>query len=98
MMSSSMILRRSALLSSSAIRCIRRLQEAPTPLYNRALNDNFPNKNRPDNRFSVIRTFSSKETVTITYCDPEGGEHPVEAEIGKNLLDVAHDNNIELEG
>lgn len=92
------ILRRSALLSSSAIRCIRRLQETPTPLY-RALNHCFPNKKRPDNRFSVIRTFAaSKEIVTITYCDPEGGEHPVEAEIGKNLLDVAHDNNIELEG
>ncbi|KAL7448006.1 hypothetical protein ACHAWC_000273, partial [Mediolabrus comicus] len=90
------ILRRSALLSS-AIRCIRRSQETPTPLH-RALNHCFPNKKRPDNRFSVIRTFASKETVTITYCDPEGGEHPVEAEIGKNLLDVAHDNNIELEG
>jgi len=36
--------------------------------------------------------------VTITYCDPYGTEHPVEAEIGKHLLDVAHDNNIELEG
>lgn len=30
--------------------------------------------------------------------DPSGEEHPVEAEIGKHLLDVAHDNNIELEG
>lgn len=36
--------------------------------------------------------------MTITYCDPDGTEHPVEAEIGKHLLDVAHDNNIELEG
>ena len=36
--------------------------------------------------------------MTITYCDPDGTEYPVEAEIGKHLLDVAHDNNIELEG
>lgn len=36
--------------------------------------------------------------MTIIYRDPDGGEHPVEAEIGKNLLEVAHDNNIELEG
>ena len=36
--------------------------------------------------------------MTITYCDPDGTEHPIEAEIGKHLLDVAHDNNIELEG
>ena len=46
----------------------------------------------------IIRSFSSKETVTITYIDPGEEEHPVEAEVGKNLLDVAHDNNIELEG
>ena len=45
-----------------------------------------------------MRSFSSKETVTITYVDPLGEEHPVEAEVGKHLLDVAHDNNIELEG
>ena len=47
---------------------------------------------------TTVRLFSSKETVTITYVDPSGDEHPVEAEIGQHLLDVAHDNNIELEG
>ena len=36
--------------------------------------------------------------MTISYIDPGEEEHPVEAEVGKNLLDVAHDNNIELEG
>ena len=46
----------------------------------------------------IARYFSSKETVTITYIDPSGDELPVEAEVGKHLLDVAHDNNIELEG
>eukprot|EP00580_Thalassiosira_gravida_P009447 CAMPEP_0201645924 /NCGR_PEP_ID=MMETSP0493-20130528/33020_1 /ASSEMBLY_ACC=CAM_ASM_000838 /TAXON_ID=420259 /ORGANISM="Thalassiosira gravida, Strain GMp14c1" /LENGTH=102 /DNA_ID=CAMNT_0048120969 /DNA_START=104 /DNA_END=412 /DNA_ORIENTATION=+ len=34
----------------------------------------------------------------MTYIDPGEEEHQVEAEVGKNLLDVAHDNNIELEG
>ena len=48
--------------------------------------------------FEAVRSFSSKETVTITYIDPSGDEHAVEAEVGKHLLDVAHDNNIELEG
>ncbi|KAL7478008.1 hypothetical protein ACHAW6_003794 [Cyclotella cf. meneghiniana] len=44
------------------------------------------------------RQFSSEETVTITYVDPNGEEHPVEAKVGQHLLDVAHANNIELEG
>lgn len=71
----------------------RRLQKtsAPSSAY-RAVQHNTPNYR------STTRAFSSKETVTITYCDPDGTEHPVEAEIGKHLLDVAHDNNIELEG
>ncbi|KAL3780620.1 hypothetical protein ACHAW5_000158 [Stephanodiscus triporus] len=56
----------------------------------------------------VLRRFSSttgddggviaKQTIKITYIDPSGEEHSVDAEIGKNLMDVAHDNNIELEG
>merc|ERR1712125_99429 len=37
-------------------------------------------------------------TVPITYVDADGTEHVVQAEIGKNLMEVAHDNNIELEG
>jgi hypothetical protein len=49
-------------------------------------------------RDAIVRQFSSKETVTITYVDPSGDEHPVEAEVGQHLLDVAHANNIELEG
>ena len=40
----------------------------------------------------------AQEAVSFTYIDPTGEEFPVEAEIGKHLLDVAHDNNIELEG
>lgn len=36
--------------------------------------------------------------VSITYIDPDGEETTVDAEIGQNLLHVAHDNNVELEG
>jgi len=36
--------------------------------------------------------------VPITYIEPSGDEKEVQAEIGKNLLDIAHENNIELEG
>ena len=36
--------------------------------------------------------------VPIIYIDPMGDEQEVEAEVGKNLLDIAHDNDIELEG
>ncbi len=45
-----------------------------------------------------MRLLSSKSTVSITFIDPDGEEKVVDAEIGKHLLDVAHDNNIELEG
>lgn len=38
------------------------------------------------------------KAVTIIYVDPTGEEFEANAEVGKNLLDVAHDNNIELEG
>jgi ferredoxin len=37
-------------------------------------------------------------TVPITYIEPNGDEKEVQAEVGKHLLDIAHDNNIELEG
>ena len=38
------------------------------------------------------------ETVQITFIDSMDKEYKVNAEIGKSLLDVANDNNIELEG
>mmetsp|Transcript_22877 Transcript_22877/g.34341 ORF Transcript_22877/g.34341 Transcript_22877/m.34341 type:complete len:159 (-) Transcript_22877:281-757(-) len=38
------------------------------------------------------------ETVPITYIEPHGAVHEVQAEIGKNLLTVAHENNVDLEG
>mmetsp|Transcript_9859 Transcript_9859/g.16467 ORF Transcript_9859/g.16467 Transcript_9859/m.16467 type:complete len:148 (-) Transcript_9859:237-680(-) len=39
-----------------------------------------------------------KNTVRVTYIHPDGTEKAVDAEIGENLLDVAHENDIELEG
>lgn len=37
-------------------------------------------------------------SVSITYIDKEGKEHTVAAPIGKNLMEVAHENEIDLEG
>jgi ferredoxin len=55
--------------------------------------------------FSTIRNFSAVaqedaavETVPVTYIYPDGEKREVDAEIGKHLLDVAHDNDIDLEG
>lgn len=41
---------------------------------------------------------AKSKAVEITYVEPNGDERVVQAEVGKNLLDIAHDNNIELEG
>ncbi len=38
------------------------------------------------------------KTVKVTFIDPLEKEIVVDAEVGKHLLDIAHDNNIELEG
>ncbi|KAL7427944.1 hypothetical protein ACHAXH_003143 [Discostella pseudostelligera] len=58
---------------------------------------------RPQNQYTnawlqTLRLLSSKSTIMMTFIDPSGEENAAEAEIGKHLLDVAHDNNIELEG
>ena len=36
--------------------------------------------------------------VKIAYVEPDGSEKVVDADVGQNLLQVAHDNEIELEG
>lgn len=36
--------------------------------------------------------------VNITYIEADGSEKRVDAQVGMNLMDVAHENNIELEG
>ena len=38
------------------------------------------------------------QSVPVIYVEPSGEEKEVQAEIGKNLLDIAHENDIELEG
>jgi hypothetical protein len=50
-----------------------------------------------DSMFLIVMSFSSS-TVPITYVEADGTEKLVQAEIGRNLMDVAHANNIELEG
>lgn len=49
-------------------------------------------------QFHSSKKSLNSETVKITYIDSIGNEKTVDAPIGKNLLDIAHDNNIELEG
>jgi len=49
-------------------------------------------------RRSFHQSVRLEDTVKVTYIDPMGNEKTVDAEVGKNLLDIAHDNNIELEG
>jgi len=41
---------------------------------------------------------SSPRPVVFTYIEPDGTEKQVDAAVGTNLMQVAHDNNIELEG
>lgn len=40
----------------------------------------------------------SNETINIIFVDPEGKETEIEAQIGLSILDVAHSNDIDLEG
>uniref|UniRef100_A0A7S2Y9B9 2Fe-2S ferredoxin-type domain-containing protein n=1 Tax=Entomoneis paludosa TaxID=265537 RepID=A0A7S2Y9B9_9STRA len=48
--------------------------------------------------FCVTDATASTETVPITFVNPDNTEVTVQATIGQHLLDVAHANNIELEG
>lgn len=43
-------------------------------------------------------SFSAVQTVRIIYVESDGKERVAEAKIGENLMDVAHENNIDLEG
>ena len=45
-----------------------------------------------------LQEIYSPKTVPITFITPEGDEQEVQAEIGSNLLEVAHANDIYLEG
>lgn len=62
-----------------------------------------PQESYLHHQHNVTRWFSQTQialadTVKITYVEPDGTEKIVDAEIGKNLMDIAHDNDIELEG
>ena len=53
--------------------------------------------------FFLLSDFSNavvirQKSVPIVFIEADGTEKEVMAEIGKNLLDVAHENNVELEG
>jgi ferredoxin len=41
---------------------------------------------------------STTDTITVTFVDKDGNDVVVQAPLGKSLLEVAHDNEIELEG
>jgi hypothetical protein len=51
-------------------------------------------------RFFLFRFLGllNADTVKITYVEADGSSKTVDAEIGQNLMDVAHANDIELEG
>ena len=56
---------------------------------------------RPTIRNFFRRPLSSKPqatTVVLTYAESDGTKHTVDAEIGSHLLEIAHKNDIELEG
>jgi hypothetical protein len=48
--------------------------------------------------YSLYIGLTPSNTVSITYVEADGKETTVDAEIGKNLMTIAHDNDIELEG
>jgi len=48
--------------------------------------------------FHSSPTSFAKETVKVTFVDKDGNRQDVDAPIGENILEVAHSNNIDLEG
>jgi hypothetical protein len=51
-----------------------------------------------DDAAAAAAAADSPETVSIVYVEADGTEKAVEAEVGMNLMDVAHAHNVELEG
>ena len=49
-------------------------------------------------RFLSSTSVSRAAPIKVTFVEPDGEEYEVEAQIGDHMLDVAHDNDIELEG
>ena len=42
--------------------------------------------------------YTDDKVVRLVYIEPDGTEKTANARIGENLMDVAHENNIDLEG
>mmetsp|Transcript_3933 Transcript_3933/g.5191 ORF Transcript_3933/g.5191 Transcript_3933/m.5191 type:complete len:128 (-) Transcript_3933:209-592(-) len=52
-------------------------------------------------RRQLFRNFSRRcfsDTISVTFIDSVAGEIPVAAKIGETILEVAHNNEIDLEG
>jgi ferredoxin-2, mitochondrial len=47
---------------------------------------------------TCVSFYTGERRISVTYIDKDGSEHSVSAPVGKNLLEVAHDNEIDLEG
>lgn len=45
-----------------------------------------------------LSTTTQDDHISVTFIDKEGKDHTVEAATGKNLLEVAHEHEIDLEG
>lgn len=52
----------------------------------------------PSSTTTTAFTATEKKTVPIIYVEADDTEKEVQAPIGMHLLEVAHDNNVELEG
>jgi len=48
--------------------------------------------------FTTTTTAAQDNPITVIFVEPDGEEYEVQAEIGDHFLDIAHDNDIELEG
>jgi 2Fe-2S ferredoxin len=60
-------------------------------------NNNFSERNYSSTRF--MSSNEKKKTVSITYVEAKDGtSKTVDAEIGMDLMNVAHENDIDLEG
>lgn len=47
---------------------------------------------------SVRAAFSAKATIGVTFVKPDGTKVAVRAPVGDSMLEVAHANNIDIEG
>eukprot|EP00536_Pseudo-nitzschia_multiseries_P017169 jgi/Psemu1/223979/e_gw1.1412.5.1 len=56
------------------------------------------NRNKVAKRPYTTTSPSNAKTVSITYVEPDGTSTTVDAEVGTDLMTVAHENDIELEG